>query len=81
MVVIKAKVNEFNYFLRFKDGEGYPEGLINNATQFITASVAQSLIDSLESVWPLSVHDLIQEKINLKKCKYVKKESSNPKGS
>jgi hypothetical protein len=79
MVVIKVKVRQFNYFLRLKKGEGYPEGLINNATQFITVSVAQSLIDSLESVWPLSVHDIDQEKIN--KHKYEHEEKSNPEGS
>jgi hypothetical protein len=55
MVVIKAKINQFNYFLRFDDQEeGWAEGLIQNATK-MNQDEAEAVVKHLESVWPLSI--------------------------
>jgi len=68
MVVIKAQINQFNYFLRFDErGEGLAEGLRDNATQ-LSRGDAETLINTLESVWPLSIEDLDQQKINKRRA-------------
>jgi len=58
MVVIKAKIKQFNYFLRFDEqGERFAEGLIQNATK-MNLDEAHAVIKGLESDWPLSIEDI-----------------------
>jgi hypothetical protein len=52
MVVIKAKINQFNYFLRFDDQEeGWAEGLIQNATK-MNPDEAHAVIKGLKAFGP-----------------------------
>lgn len=54
MYIIKAQVNQFNYYLRFdKYGKEFIEGLKDNADQFTKKQVEQR-IANLKSIWPLT---------------------------
>jgi hypothetical protein len=63
MVVIVAQIRNFRYFLRFdQNGEGFAEGLINNAS-FMTEDRANEILASLESEWSLSIEHFQTSKI------------------